>query len=101
HGEARCGGASLLPSSLSLAAALPVASLVVSTGESVNTSIAATSEAPNAEIAMSSERGEVVDIIEPFMKRPRHKVHTSSEASTNNVTIAPRQSMLPHPHPYC
>ncbi|OAX38290.1 hypothetical protein K503DRAFT_170783 [Rhizopogon vinicolor AM-OR11-026] len=63
HGEARRGGASSLPSSLSSAAAPPVASPVVPAGESANTSAAATSEAPNTGMAVSSGRGEVVEII--------------------------------------
>ncbi|OAX33233.1 hypothetical protein K503DRAFT_537941 [Rhizopogon vinicolor AM-OR11-026] len=54
-----------------------------------STSAAATSETLNAGMVVSSRRGEVVEIIEPFMKRPRHTVRTYSEASTDDVTIAP------------
>ncbi|OJA11851.1 hypothetical protein AZE42_08029 [Rhizopogon vesiculosus] len=89
HGEARCDGVSSLPSSLSSAAAPLVASPVVPAGEFTNTSAVATSEAPNAGMAVSSGRGEVVEIIEPFMKHPPRTVRISSEASTDDVTIAP------------
>jgi len=69
HGEARRGGASSLPSSLSSAAAPPVAAPVVPAGEATNTTNA-NAEMASLGMTVSSGRGDVVDIVGMFIYVP-------------------------------